>query len=64
MKPFRYIEDAEVWIELNAKGSICVLVKSPEWSDPNRPPSRWTLEWGILSIDEEGHGRLTPKTSL
>lgn len=45
MKPFNYIEEAEIWMDENASGSISVLIKSPEWSDPNRPPSKWTLDW-------------------
>lgn len=45
MKPFQYLEDAEVWMDENAVGMICVLVQNPPpWGDVNGHPSKWELE--------------------
>lgn len=46
MEPFAFIQDAEAWMDENASGSICVLIKSPApWMDPALPPSRWEFDW-------------------
>lgn len=54
MMPFNYLDDAEEWMNKNASGSVCVLIKvirskaskipPPPGSIPNIT-TRWILEW-------------------
>ena len=49
MIPFDFLEDAEIWMDENACGPICVYVQNPEWVDRRSgvrsARSRWELEW-------------------
>lgn len=61
MEPFNYLEDAEIWMDENTVGTICVLVKNPPpWRDVNTPPSRWELEReaGIKIYIDISHSRI------